>query len=315
MSPIDEGPSLEQMRAFLMSQGVFPQNAAFDDGASLLGQNPDMQQVGFKIPKISKVLDIPHNPGRRNMGLTLPKQDNQSVVGPQSQFAQTLTKEREAAKAPVAPQAPTVSPLEFAAEAIKNMPMTRRQVLQTPLNAAVSHYGRKLAGPMESVVEPAAAAVPEVAEAAFVRNPVFDDYLQDYASTYLFDSAVNEPYEASLTAYDFMRDYLQDRVPKSKLDKYESVYDKVRNNQDEDGNFIDESFKAETELENIVHDNLKYLRPDEVQDLLDNMQQYQSTSSDFASDVLNNLSNAGEEEAAKHYKDLVKYLDDAWKQK
>jgi len=161
MSPTDEGPSLEQMRAFLMNQGIFPQNAAFDDGASLLGQNPDMQQVGFKIPKISKVLDIPHNPGRRNMGLTLPKQDNQSVVGPQSQFAQTLTKEREAAKAPVAPQAPTVSPLEFAAEAIKNMPMTRRQVLQTPLNAAVSHYGRKLLGPMESAAEPAAAVVPE----------------------------------------------------------------------------------------------------------------------------------------------------------
>jgi len=49
-----EQPTLEQMRAFLISQGVFPQNEVYDDGASMLGQNPDMQQVGFKVPKMPK---------------------------------------------------------------------------------------------------------------------------------------------------------------------------------------------------------------------------------------------------------------------
>jgi hypothetical protein len=157
-------PTLEQMRAFLISQGKFPQDERYDDGTSLLGQNSDMQQVGFKIPKVPKVFDIPHDPGRRTMGLSLPKQSN-LPVGPQTPFAQALAKERGTDIAPVAQetpaQAPNISPLEYAAEAIKNMPMTRRQVLQTPFNAAVSHYGRKLLGPMDSAAEPTAALAPE----------------------------------------------------------------------------------------------------------------------------------------------------------
>ena len=219
MSPIDEGPSLEQMRAFLMSQGVFPQNAAFDDGVSLLGQNLDMQQVGFKVPKMPKILDIPHDPSRRTMGLTIPQQSQAPVVSQQSQASNLPAAPQESISKP-----PSINPLEYAAEAIKNMPMTRRQVLQTPLNAAVSHYGRKLLGPMESVAEPAAAAVPE----AEMVLPTFSEeeiasktgqylgslmlkpkFQKNYAKTYLAnpdDEFFAENPEEMYTARDYHMD-------------------------------------------------------------------------------------------------------------
>mgnify|MGYP003346051743 CR=1 FL=1 len=65
----DDSAKLAQMKAFLLSQSLYPKEETFDDGAYLLNQNPDMQQVALKIPKIPKVLDVPHNPSRRTMGL------------------------------------------------------------------------------------------------------------------------------------------------------------------------------------------------------------------------------------------------------
>ena len=51
----DDSAKLAQMKAFLLSQSLYPKEETFDDGAYLLNQNPDMQQVALKIPKIPKV--------------------------------------------------------------------------------------------------------------------------------------------------------------------------------------------------------------------------------------------------------------------
>jgi hypothetical protein len=301
MSPIDEGPSLEQMRAFLMRQGVFPQNAAFDDGASLLGQNSDMQQVGFKIPKISKVLDIPHNPGRRNMGLTLPKQDNQSVVGPQSQFAQTLTKEREAAKAPAVPQAPTVSPLEFAAEAIKNMPMTRRQVLQTPLNAAVSHYGRNIIGDLPT-------------ESSFTNNPTIDQALKDRTlDFYTSDMNSETPVSYATALYSYMRKRLAGAIPESEL----SIYDKI--NKEFKSKLKDEEFEESQydlpqnyqtnlqQLDQFIKNNIDKLKPHEQVEAVNKLRFETHTHDEIYDDLMSEYMKDSSDILADP-KDLAKYL-------
>ena len=91
----DDSAKLAQMKAFLLSQSLYPKEETFDDGAYLLNQNPDMQQVALKIPKIPKVLDVPHNPSRRTMGLNFTPQPENLPV-------------------PVAPQKPAASPLQTA---------------------------------------------------------------------------------------------------------------------------------------------------------------------------------------------------------
>ena len=156
----DDSAELAQMKAFLLSQSLYPKEATFDDGAYLLGQNPDMQQVALKIPKMPKLLDVPHNPSRRTMGLNFtPQPENLPVpVTPKAPAASPL---QTAVPQPAQPaQQSGTSPLAQAADAILNKPMTRRQVLQTPVNAAVSRYGRKLLGAVDPVA-PEMTPIPE----------------------------------------------------------------------------------------------------------------------------------------------------------
>ena len=289
--PHDELPEeldTPAMRAELLNRyGPTERPEVYDDGDSLLGQNPDMIPIAFKVPKL---FDVPHNPSRRTMGLDLPT-------------------------APMTPMPQQPNPLE----AIKNLPMTRRQVLQTPINAAVSHIGKGLIGEaVAPAVESALTQVaPEVAQSTFVRNPLFDEYLQDYASTYLGHVAENEPFQSSIWGYQLMRDYLIDKIPEKNLKKYDRLFEKASDYQDENGELIDSAIEAQNELDKIVDGSLKYLKPNELQDFVEQLQQHEGSSDEFASEVLTNVSNSGVEDfdPKQHYKELIKYLDDSWKSK
>lgn len=292
---------ITRMRAELLNRfGPAERPEVYDDGQSMLSQNPYMQEVGlFKAPKF--------NPARRTMGLDLPSAKPQTPVP-------TAIENPSTAIVPAQPVQKT-SPLE----ALANMPMTRRKALEIPMNAAISNVGRGLIGKaVAPVVESAITNVaPKVAESTFVRNPLFDEYLQDYASRYLSHISENEPYQASIWGYQLLRDYLQDKIPDKKLEEYDELFERANDYQDENGELIDDAIDAQNELEKIIDDNLKKLKPDELQDFTDQLQQYESTPEDFADEVLRNVLNSGEENfnPKKHYKDLVKYLEDAWSQK
>jgi hypothetical protein len=93
---------------------------------------------------------------RRLFGLSLgPKQDHlPAVVNPETPSSSPTSTELTTQSAPTTPSEPlkTISPLDYAAQALMNMPMTRRQILKTPVNAAISHVGRGLIGnPVKAV--------------------------------------------------------------------------------------------------------------------------------------------------------------------
>ena len=98
-----------------------------------------------------KPAEVPFNASRRSMGLTLPKSESVAdIVANQTSNPVPTT---------AGSQLKTISPLEAASEAIKNMPMSRRQVIQAPVQAAVAHAGRKVL----NAIDPVTPVTPPVA--------------------------------------------------------------------------------------------------------------------------------------------------------
>jgi len=82
---------------------------------------------------------------RKLFGLDLtPKQDQLPAVVNPTTSAPTSTE--STAPTPSSEQLNTITPADYAVEAIKNMPMTRRQILKTPVNAAISQMGKGVVG-------------------------------------------------------------------------------------------------------------------------------------------------------------------------
>ena len=201
-----ERPTLEQMRAELRSEYGPTETSVYDDGLSMLGQNPYMQEVGlFKAPKF--------NPARRTMGLNLPP------AAPQSAPTTTLP-------ATVAPSAKPaeLSPLEAIGQGIANVPMTRRKFINTPVQAAITQAGKGLIGDaaVSAVTKPIKEAVQEMILPTFseqeigskigqylgslMANPAFQ---KSYANTYLADpndEFYAEHPEEMFTARDYFMD-------------------------------------------------------------------------------------------------------------
>lgn len=289
---------ITRMRAELLNRfGPAERPEVYDDGQSMLGQNPYMQEVGlFKAPKF--------NPARRTMGLDLPSAKPQTPVP-------TAIENPSTAIVPAQPVQKT-SPLE----ALANMPMTRRKALEIPMNAAISNVGRGLIGKaVAPVVESAVTNVlPKVAEPALVRNPLLDEYLLNYAEDFISNSSANEPFIGGI-AYELVRDYLKDHLKEKDLKKYDRILETAQT-AGESYDADDAAYKAHDQLEQIVRDNLKYLKPDQIQYFIENMQQYESMPNEFAAEVLTSMEeHYGIENAKKDYNALTKYLEDAWSQK
>jgi len=291
---------ITKMRAELLERyGPNERPEEFDDGASSLGQNPYMQEVGIfgKPPKF--------NPSRRTMGLDLP-----SVKNP----VPTAIEDPTTALVPVQQQQPTkINPLE----ALANMPMTRRKALEIPMNAAISNMGRGLISEAVAPVVKSVAneIIPKAVESTFVRNPLFDEYLEEYAGAAFTNVMENMPHEAGISGYGLLRGYLEGKIPEKTLKKYDKLSDEA-DYEDDDG-YLDSAIEAQNKLEEFIFDNLKYLKPSELHDFADQLQQYEATTEDFASEVLTNVSNSRAEDfnPKEHYEKLIKYLDDSWKSK
>ena len=289
---------ITKMRAELLERyGPNERPEEFDDGASSLGQNPYMQEVGVfgKPPKF--------NPSRRTMGLDLP-----SVKNP----VPTAIEDPTTALVPVQPQQPKTSPLE----ALANMPMTRRKALEIPMNAAISNVGRGLIGEAIAPVVKSVAneIVPKAVESTFIRNPIYDEYLQNYVSDIFTNVIENMPNEAEISVYGILRGYLEDKIPEKTLKKYDKLADEA-DYEDDDG-YIPSAYEARSKLEEFIYDNLKYLKPNEMQNLIEDLTQSDELPKDFAKEVVRSMDeNWGIEDAKSNSEGFVKYLEDAWSQK
>ena len=119
---------------------------------------------------------------RKLFGLDLtPKQDQlPAVVKPTTS---TPTSTELTAPTPSSEPLSTITPADYAVEAIKNMPMTRRQILKTPVNAAISHIGKGLVGDaVKGLIENPVKAVSKMLKEEAMRHAlrhlenVFGDY-------------------------------------------------------------------------------------------------------------------------------------------
>lgn len=146
--------TLAQMRAEMLRR--------FDDGASLLGQDPNMLQVGLfgRGPKPVKPAAPPVNLGRRGV-FGLPEMPaNVPAVTPQQPVApQPIA--QPAPPQPV-PQPSVASPLQQAATRALNAPVSRRQVLQRAGSAALQQVlpTPKVADVVKEVASPLVEATP-----------------------------------------------------------------------------------------------------------------------------------------------------------
>jgi hypothetical protein len=105
-------------------------------------------KAALKFAEKLKPAEVPFNASRRSMGLTLPKSESVAdIVASQTSNPTT-----------VEAQLKSITPLQAASDAISNMPMSRRQVIQAPVQAAVAHAGRKVLNaidPVKPIVAPA----------------------------------------------------------------------------------------------------------------------------------------------------------------
>ena len=261
----------------------------YDDGASQLGMNPYMQQVGLfgkgKPKPVAPPVDMarrsvlglqPQAPAQANLpavrssDVPVPNAVPQNVWtgGPfatNADYANVIKKHLEDRQAENAaqPQAPLESMVNKAAKA----PITRRELIkkagQVMMNQAL---------PMPNVTE----AASPLAEAAKAIAPVNDPFanvsknLQDMTSNLISDTTDNAPFEATSSAYGLVREYLDGRVSKKTLNAMDKLQSRVDTYYDDDDN-SDAAYKRQRKLEDFVHDSMKHLKPHELHDVTNSL--------------------------------------------
>jgi hypothetical protein len=218
----------------------------YDDGASLLGQDPYMQQVGLfgRGPKPTKPIAPPIDVQRRAiLGLKpqaeypVPAIKPTDIPVPTSSFPTPV---------PIQPvqQAP-VSPLQSLANKAMNAPMSRREVLKKAGQAtanqmlptpSVNDVVPSIASPL---IEAAKTIIPnEGPSIASMVIPAMDKIFRD-ATIDAMDEQMNAGDWGAGSAYEFyddVRPHLENKISKKDLDKldkysnylYES-YDRMAN--------------------------------------------------------------------------------------
>jgi len=274
--PYDE--ELARMRAqMLANQDDEP--PVFDDGARYLGQDPNMMPVAlFGRPKkpVAPPTAPPVNLQRRSiLGLTPMPAELPAVVPPAQpkptpqQIEQAVPQQQPTSSAPSS--APSASPLQSLADKALNAPMTRRDVLQRAGQAALQQVVPmpKVTDIVPEVASKITSPLAEAASDVFVPNAKVDKYLEDYVSNILSDVSESEPSAAILSAYSAMRQYLEGRIPAKELSKLDKLNSRVERYYDNDDEYSDRALNAQSAFSDAIHERLKLLKPHELMDVND----------------------------------------------
>ena len=326
---------LARMRAQMLAKQE-EEPPIFDDGARFLGQDPNMMQVGlFGRPKkpTAPPAAPPVNLQRRSiLGLTpmpadlpavvppaqpkLTPQQMEQAVKPQATFpgphpdvwaggpsfmsmgdlgdvVKRYTEKNYPESAP-AEASPSTSPLQSLADKTLNAPISRREVLKKTGQAALQQV---LPTPSISDIAPQVVSpVAAVAQNKFVPNPGIDTYIQDYVSNGFSEGNAIEPFAATTSMYESMRDYLNGRVPQKELDKFDKLKDRVDRYYDSDNVDSDRAISAQETLADFLFEKMKLLKPHELLDLGDNFNEETMsfmTPEDFYNNILESRGGEG----------------------
>ena len=201
--------------------------------------------------------------------------------------------EREATP-PAIPTEPSASPLQSLANKTLNAPISRREVLKKTGQAALQQV---LPTPSISDIAPQVISpVAAIAQNKFVPNPGIDTYIQDYVSNGFSEGNAIEPFAATTSMYESMRDYLNGRVPQKELDKFDKLKDRVDRYYDSDNVNSDRAISAQETLADFLFEKMKLLKPHELLDLGDNFNEETMsfmTPEDFYNNILESRGGQG----------------------
>lgn len=270
--PYDE--ELARIRAqMLANQDDEP--PVFDDGARYLGQDPNMMPVAlFGRPKkpVAPPTAPPINLQRRSiLGLPQVPADLPAVVPPTTPKPTPQQIEQAVPQQQPSSSAPSTSPLQSLADKALNAPMTRRDVLQRAGQAALQQVVPmpKVTDIVPEIAPKTMSPLAEAASDVFVPNPEVDKYLEDYVSNILSDVSASEPSAGILSAYSAMRQYLEGRIPAKELSKLDKLNSRVERYYDNDDEYSDRAIDAQSSLSDAIHERLKLLKPHELMDVND----------------------------------------------
>ena len=266
--PFDD---LAQMRAeMLMRQDP----NVYDDGASQLGMNPYMQQVGLfgkgKPKPVAPPIDIQR---RSILGLQpqAPAPANLPAVRSSDVPVPNAVPVPQAPTQPAPPTTP-LAPLGQMANKALNTPISRREVLKKTGQVALNQMlpTPKVADVVPEIVSPLAQA----AESAFTKNGNIDFHLGDYMHHAFSDAYGQEPQAVAQSAWLLARNYLKDRISKEKLDQMDTLAN-TPNGEYEKYSSDDISNKDAHELYiHMQHQLTRNLKPHEMVDVLSNLHQH-----------------------------------------
>lgn len=321
----------------LMQQSESP---SYDDGASLLMQDPNMMRVGLFGRRPPKPMEPPVNLGRRGIiGMGQAAQENLPAVRPAdiplpSSSPLPTPVSTPGAMQPVRPpvQQPTpphtLTPLEALAQNAINTPMSRREVLKRAGQTAVNQMlpTPKIADVVPEIVAPLAPLSPlmqaakaaETVQSAFTPNALIDAYLSKYAVERAEGAYANAPAETAQSMWILSRKYLKDRLPPEDVLKLDRIAETP------DGKYVQDSSEDISEkradmLYEKMLKHLKTLKPHEQLDVVENMYMMDGDPAETAEDVGVFLEQGPWSTGGKKYKrpnikqsELEKYLSDMY---
>ena len=289
---------LARMRAQMLAKEE-EEPSVFDDGARFLGQDPSMMQVGlFGRPKkpVAPPIAPSVNLQRRSiLGLTPMPADLPAVIPPSAprptpqQIEQAVPQQQPTSSA--SSTAPSVSPLQSLADKTLNAPMTRRDLLQRAGQTALQQVV-----PIPSisdVVPQAMSPLAEVVQNTFIPDPGIDTYIQDYISNGFSEGLASEPFAVTTSMYEFMRDYLNGRVPQKELNKFDKLNDRVQRYYDNDDEYSDRATSAQDSLADFLFEKIKLLKPHELLDVSENFNQEMLSPEEFYNYILESRGGEG----------------------
>lgn len=289
---------LARMRAQMLAKQE-EEPPIFDDGARFLGQDPNMMQVGlFGRPKkpTAPPAAPPVNLQRRSiLGLTPMPADLPAVIPPSAQPKLTPQQMEQAApqQQPTS-SAPSTSPLQSLADKTLNAPISRREVLKKTGQAALQQV---LPTPSISDIAPQVISpVAAIAQNKFVPNLGIDTYIQDYVSNGFSEGNAIEPFAATTSMYESMRDYLNGRVPQKELNKFDKLKDRVDRYYDSGNVDSDRAISAQETVADFLFEKMKLLKPHELFDIgagFDEETMSFMTTEDFYNNILESRGGQG----------------------
>lgn len=274
----------------------------YDDGAHLLGSNPNMMPVGLfpkPKPKPLPLAEPPVNLQRRSIFGLGP------IVPPPAQLPSVIDQipGQSSAQLPAVAPAPSPAPLQQSApigalnnlvDKTLNTPISRREVLKRGAKAVASQV-LPIPKPTDLLGQalPELTPLAEVSKAvspAFSPNELIDRHLRDYVRGAASEAFVQEPGAVAQAMWIVTRDYLKDRLTKDQIENLDALANLTRQGK-YNKNAPELSDNAADELYIHMQHHFSKLKPHELWNTIGELHQHDYDEPELYENIADHFSN------------------------